>query len=76
MFNVVDLDRKTIARCDSAGCDTYDATISESGIFLNIAVPLNGLMAKLTPATGEFVEVVTLVGQVYTSFGSCKGGGH
>ena len=29
-------------------------------------------MAKLAPATGDFIEVATLAGQVYTSFGSCK----
>src|SRR4029078_5583084 len=43
----IDLDRKTYSRCDTKGCDTYDAQISQSGMFSNIAVPERGLMARV-----------------------------
>ncbi|MBZ9654022.1 hypothetical protein [Phyllobacterium lublinensis] len=71
VFNLIDMRDKTLARCDSKGCDPYTATFSSSGLFLNIAVPTNGLLAKLG-GNGDFVEVATLAGQVYSSFGSCK----
>jgi hypothetical protein len=70
-YNLVDLDKNTIARCDRLGCDTYDAVVSASGAFLNVAVPDRGLMAKLSLSLDSFTEVVTLAGQVYVSFGRC-----
>ncbi|CAN7198061.1 hypothetical protein [Ensifer adhaerens] len=71
VFNRIDLQMRTFSRCDSKGCDKYDAVFSASGAFLNIAVPEKGLMAKLDMTEGRFSEVVTLAGQVYVSFGSC-----
>ena len=32
-FNIVDLDRKTIARCDSMGSRTYDALFRKAAFF-------------------------------------------
>jgi hypothetical protein len=73
VWNVIDLSRKTYARCDRAGCDTYDARMSQSGAFTNIEVPGRGMLAKLGGAEpSDFVEVATLTGTIYNSFGSCR----
>jgi hypothetical protein len=37
VYNLLDPTNRTIASCDSAGCDAYDAVIRQSGVFLNIA---------------------------------------
>lgn len=70
-WNVVDLARKIIGRCDSRGCDFYSAQFARSGAFLNIAVAERGLMAKLGD-DGSFTEVATLMGAALVSFGSCR----
>jgi len=72
VYNVIDLGRLTIARCDAQGCDTYPAGIFQSGATVNISVADRGMLVKLVPSTGAFVEVVTLVGQIYASFGRCR----
>ena len=73
IWNEIDLERKTFARCDRASCDTYDARMSQSGAYTNIEVPGRGLIAKLGgPNPAEFVEVATLMGTVLNSFGSCR----
>jgi hypothetical protein len=72
VWNLIDMDAKTYSRCDRSGCDTYDAVFSPSGVFLNIALPANGLIAKLEPGTGSFSEVASLAGEVYVSFGVCR----
>lgn len=61
------------SRCDSVGCDTYDARISKSGQFLEIEVPGHGVLAKLDLDTLKFLEVVTLTTDVvYLSWGYCS----
>ena len=72
VHNLIDLTLKTFARCDSMGCDTYDAEITKSGSFSNIDVPGRGVVAKLNEIDGSFVEIVTLMTQVYVSFGKCQ----
>jgi hypothetical protein len=72
VWNVVDLGRKQFSRCDSRGCDTYPATISESGIYLAIDVPGRGLFAKMLKDGTEIVEVASLGTSVLISFGTCS----
>jgi hypothetical protein len=73
-YNLIDLDERTFARCDEAGCGTWAAELSRGEGFIAIAVPGKGLTATLNLSTGSFVEVSTSIDLVYTSFGSCKGG--
>lgn len=70
VWNAIDLEQQTFARCDRNGCDTYQAAVSESGVFTNIAIVDRGLMARLS-ATGEFMEVASLGTTAYVSHGRC-----
>ena len=82
--NYINFERKTYARCDRAGCDTYDAQFSQSGSFHNIAVADRVMFAKVWPnhhsqsafwpytsTSGKFMEVVTLGSTVLVSYGIC-----
>jgi hypothetical protein len=68
----IDLDRQIYSRCDAKGCDDFQADFSNSGIFINIAMPANGLLAKLTKDGSNFTEVATLESIAFVSFGSCR----
>lgn len=72
IWNFVDLARRTIARCDPKGCDTYPAQFAVSGAFINIGLPDRGMMAKLSSDGTTFVETATLANTVFVSFGVCR----
>jgi hypothetical protein len=80
IWNMIDRAKKTYARCDRRGCDTYQANFSDCGIFMNIEVPGRGTIAKMAtlnePVSGikafSFHEVVTQLHAVLVSFGTCK----
>lgn len=72
VFNRIDLDRRKFSRCDSRGCDDYDAVIQRSGEFILIDVPGRGIFAKLSTDGSEFVEVTSLGTSILASFGSCR----
>jgi hypothetical protein len=72
VFNRIDLDRCKFSRCDSRGCDDYDAVIQRSGEFILIDVPGRGIFAKLSTDGSEFVEVTSLGTSILASFGSCR----
>lgn len=73
VFNLVNVSLGTYSRCDTAGCDEYEASLSKSGIFVEIDVPGRGVLAKLDLATFKFLEVVTLTTDlVYLSWGACS----
>ena len=72
VWNLIDLENRTYARCDNSGCDTYDALVSTSGVVTRVEVPGRGLTTTLTDGGSSFVEVATLVDTVYVSFGSCR----
>lgn len=72
VWNLVDVSKKTYARCDSSGCDKYPAEFSTSGVFVNIDVPGRGLTAKMSVDTSSFHEVATMLHSIYLSFGSCS----
>lgn len=71
---VIRLDRAagTYSRCDAKGCDDYRAQFFDSGVFVNIALPERGVLAKMSVDGSIFTEVVTLTGVVLLSFGSCN----
>lgn len=70
VWNVIDLDAPSYARCDSMGCDTYPAAMTMSGIYKSVALPQHGAMAKVG-TDGTFVETVTLGTVAYVSHGRC-----
>lgn len=71
VYNLVDPSTLNYARCDSLGCDTYEASIATSGNFLIIDIPGRGMLAKLDLETLAFLEVVTLTDMIYVSWGNC-----
>ncbi len=72
VWNIINLSNYTYARCDSLGCDKYAAEHSQSGAFLNMALPKNGVTARITLGNNSFHETASLGHAVYISFGSCK----
>ena len=72
VWNLVDAAKRIYARCDSNGCDKYDAQFSVSGTFINIDVLGRGLTAKVATDGSSFHEVATLTHVIYVSFGSCR----
>ena len=72
VFNRVDFNRGTYARCDAGGCDEYDAVLHSSGVFTLIEVPGKDILAKMSRDGSMFLEVVSLATDAYVSFGSCS----
>jgi len=68
----IDMERQIYSRCDAKGCDEYQPQFTVSGEFINIAVPANGFLAKLTNDGSSFIEVATLRTAVFLSFGFCS----
>ena len=68
----LDMATNSYSRCDAKGCDDFVAQYSQSGNYINIALPERGMMAKLSMDGSSFTEVATLAGVVLVSFGSCK----
>lgn len=64
----------TISRCDSIGCDTYDAIIDGSGDYKNIqSIEPKGFVFKMSYNTFDkkYVEVTTLGLDTYVTYGYC-----
>ena len=72
LWNVIDLENQTYSRCDTRGCDKYDARLHRSGEFIVIDVPGRGVVAKLANNLSSFVEVATIGTSALNSFGSCE----
>jgi hypothetical protein len=72
IWNVIDLERQTYSRCDTRGCDNYDARVHRSGEFIVIDVPGRGMVAKLASNFSSFLEVTTIGTSALNSFGSCE----
>ena len=70
LWNVIDFQRQTYARCDRNGCDTFEAHIGRSGVYTNIDIEGRGLLAKIDE-DGVFMEIVTLGVTAYVSHGTC-----
>jgi len=69
---VIDMDKQTYSRCDSFGCDKYDASVRLGGIYLNVSVPGKSLTAKVEMSSLQYFETVSLGLSVYSSFGKCN----
>ena len=72
VITLIDIAAGTYARCDEKGCDKYEPTFNQSGVFLVMALPKNGLVAKLSILNGAFMEVATLAFTAVTSYGHCE----
>jgi hypothetical protein len=72
IWNRIDQERGSYARCNWRGCDTYVAAFRPSGVFTVIELPGINVMAKLSAAEGNLVEVGILGMDVVISYGSCR----
>lgn len=62
----------TYERCDADGsCQSFRPQISYSGSWTNIALPENGMLARVT-ASGEYTEVATIMDSVLVYHGQCE----
>jgi len=63
---------KQYQRCGGdSPCDSYEAQVSYSGAWANIAMPERSIMARLT-ASGQFLEGLTQMDAVYVYHGQCQ----
>ena len=72
VWNIVDVPKQTFARCDAKGCDKYPAQFSVAGAFISIALPQNGMLAKISSDGSMFLETATLMSTALASFGACR----
>jgi hypothetical protein len=70
--NYIDTDHGKYSRCDQKGCDTFDAHLSTSGIYMHIDLPGRGVFAKMATDGSMFLETATLMMMTLVSFGKCK----
>lgn len=64
----------TISRCDSMGCDTYEAKLDDAGEYKNIQpVDPKGFMLKMSynSVDKKYVEMATLGLDLYLTYGYC-----
>lgn len=68
---ILDRPNKTFSRCDTKGCDSYDAIFGSSGIYTNIQ-PRNpsGMMIKIL-GNREYIEMATIGLSTVFQNGSC-----
>jgi hypothetical protein len=71
VYLILDRANKTLSRCDTKGCDTYDAFFGSSGLYTNIQ-PRNptGLMVKVL-GNREYIEMATIGLSTVFQHGSC-----
>jgi hypothetical protein len=70
--NTIDLQNHMYSRCDSKGCDSYVATISQTGVMVTLDLPGRGAFARMNADGSEFVEVVSLLTNTLISYGTCR----
>lgn len=72
VWNIVDISIGLFSRCDSFGCDDYNAVFSSSnGLDVTIEVPGVGLFAAIAPNGTSFTEMAKIGRVVVVSFGTC-----
>jgi len=71
VWATVDATAKRYQRCDSKGCDSYDAEVSASGVYTTFDLPGRGVFMKIGPE-GAATEVVSLGNSVLVSQGTCR----
>ncbi len=68
----VDLDAKTVRRCDAKGCGQYQATVTTSGAYTNVEMGGQGAFLKIEANSLAFTEVATAMLFVVVSHGICR----
>lgn len=69
----LDLEKKTYARCEGKGCDTYPMSFEASGIFTTVnLLGSGGTFLKVVNDGSEYVEVTSLHLAVLQNFGACQ----
>ncbi len=58
-------------RCDRAGCDTYQATVSHSGLWTTLSLPEQAAMLRLTSG-GRAVEIAMQGDVAYVYHSQCR----
>ena len=82
VYTQIDFERQIYARCDDRGCDEYQATISQGGVYINIEFPGHTGFAKLSDTRNDpvfveqlqalhLVESVAMGLVVWISYGTC-----
>lgn len=61
----------TYKRCDAKDCDSYEPAVSYSGIWTNVALPVNGNLAKIA-TDGAYTEIATINETALIYHGQCK----
>jgi len=71
VYLILDRPNKTFSRCDTKGCDKYNASFGSSGIYTNIQAssPI-GLMVKVL-GNREYIEMATIGLSSVFQNGSC-----
>ncbi len=72
IWSRIDQERGSYARCSWRGCDVFVAGFTQSGAFTVIDVPGISVIAKLSAAEWNLVEVAILGMEVVISYGSCR----
>ena len=72
VYLILDRPNKTFSRCDTKGCDSYDAIFGSSGIYTNMQ-PRNpsGMMIKVL-GNREYIEMATIGLSTVFQNGSCS----
>lgn len=71
VYLILDRQNKTYSRCDTKGCDSYDAIFGSNGIYTNIQAssPTGGMIKVL--GNREYIEMTTIGLDSIFQNGSC-----
>jgi len=67
----IELEGSSLKRCDTRGCDEYEAFATRSGIFHNISIGNRGYILKIDEHS-NFIEVATAGLSAIIKSGSCR----
>lgn len=71
VYLILDRQKKTFSRCDTKGCNEYNASFASSGVYTNMqASSPQGMMIKVL-GTREYIEIATVGLRSVFQHGSC-----
>lgn len=71
VWATADIAAKRYQRCDTNGCDTYEAAVSTAGSYTTFDLVGRGLFMKIGPNNAA-TEVVSLGNSILVSQGTCR----
>jgi hypothetical protein len=72
VYLILDRPNQTFSRCDTKGCDTYDALFGSGGIYTNVQPrDPRGMMVKVL-GNREYIEMATIGLNTVFQSGSCS----